>query len=43
MAIAVMPDGPPGRWDRIWLALVALAVIAVVGLLVFFVLSEYVF
>ncbi len=42
MAIAVMPDGPQGRWERIGLALVALAVFAVVVLLVAFVLVEFV-
>jgi lysophospholipid acyltransferase (LPLAT)-like uncharacterized protein len=43
MAIAVMPDGPPGRWERIGLALVALAVLAVVSLLLVFLVAEYVF
>jgi lysophospholipid acyltransferase (LPLAT)-like uncharacterized protein len=42
MAIAVMPDGPPGRWERIGLALVALAAFVVVALLVAFVLVEFV-
>jgi hypothetical protein len=43
MAIAVLPDGPEGRWERIGRLLVTVAVLAVVGLLVFFLIAEYVF
>lgn len=43
MAIAVMPDGPKSRWDRLSTALLVLAVLLVLGLLVFSLLDAYVF
>ena len=43
MAIAVMPDGPKSRWDRLSSALLVLAVLVVLGLLVFSLLDAYVF
>ena len=43
MAIAVMPDGPKSRWDRLSNALLLLAVLVVLGLLVFSLLDAYVF
>ncbi len=43
MAIAVMPEGPKSRWDRVANALLVLAALLVVGLLVFSLLDAYVF
>jgi len=43
VAIAVMPDGPKSRWDRLSSALLVLAVLVVLGLLVFSLLDAYVF
>lgn len=43
MAIAVMPDGPKSRWDRLSNALLVLAVLVVLGLLAFSLLDAYVF
>ena len=43
MAIAVLPEGPKSRWDRFVNALLVLAVLLVVGLLVFSLLDAYVF
>lgn len=43
MAIAVMPDGPKSRWDRLSSALLVFAVLLVLGLLVFSLLDAYVF
>jgi hypothetical protein len=43
VAIAVMPSGPKSRWDRLGNALLVIAVVAVLGLLVFSLLDAYVF
>jgi hypothetical protein len=42
MAIAIFPDGPRTRWERIGLALLTLATVAVVALLVALLIVEYV-
>jgi lysophospholipid acyltransferase (LPLAT)-like uncharacterized protein len=42
VAIAVLPDGPRGRRDRLASALLLLAVVLVLGLLVFSLLDAYV-
>ena len=42
MAIAVIPEGPGSRGERIALALLAMATIVVVALLVVFLIVEYV-
>lgn len=43
MAIAVMPDGPRSRWDRLLTALLLLAALLVLGLLLFSLLDAYLF
>ena len=43
MAIAVMPQGPKSRWDRLANALLALAALLVLGLLIFSLLDAHVF
>jgi lysophospholipid acyltransferase (LPLAT)-like uncharacterized protein len=43
MAIAVLPDGPKGRWERLASLLMVLALAAVVGLFAYSMLDAYVF
>jgi len=43
VAIAVLPEGPKSRWDRIANVLLVVGVAIVLGLLVFSLLDAYVF
>jgi len=43
VAIAVMPDGPKSRWDRLANFLLVLAAVLLLGLFAFSLLDAYVF
>jgi hypothetical protein len=43
MAIAVMPEGPPSRWDRVATVVFAVIIVVIAALFAFSMLDAYVF